>query len=232
MKNNAKHYDGWELEHFDSSENFRKYQYRLISKFINRNVAEVGPGNGSNAKMYIKNCKRLELFEPEKKLYLNLKKVFKKYKKVKIKNKIFKKSKNKYNSILYLDVIEHIKNDKHELSKAYHSLKKNGYLVINVPAFQILYSKFDKDIGHQKRYVKNDFLILSKNLKFKIHYMKYYDSIGFFLSLISKFFSSEYKKNFKLKIKIWNFLINFSRVIDYLFAYSFGKSLLVIIKKK
>ena len=166
-----------------------------------------------------------------KKLYLNLKSI-QKYKKVKIKNKIFKKNKNKYNSILYLDVIEHIKNDKHEISKAYYSLKKNGYLVINVPAFQILYSKFDKDIGHQKRYVKNDFLILSKNLKFKIHYMKYYDSIGFFLSLISKFFSSEYKKNFELKIKIWNFLINFSKVIDYLFAYSFGKSLLVIIKKK
>ena len=44
---------------------FRKYQYRLISKFIDRNV-EVGPGNGSNAMMYIKNCKTLELFEPEK----------------------------------------------------------------------------------------------------------------------------------------------------------------------
>ena len=232
MKNITNHYDGWELEHFDSSENFRKYQYRLISKFIGSDVAEVGPGNGSNAKMYIKNCKTLELFEPEKKLYLNLKKIFKKYKKVKIKNKIFKMAKNKYNTILYLDVIEHIKNDKHEISKAYQSLKKNGFLVINVPAFQILYSKFDNDIGHKKRYVKNDFLRLSKNLKFEIHYMKYYDSIGFFLSLISKFFSSEYKKNFKLKIKIWNFLINFSRIIDYLFAYSFGKSLLVIIKKK
>ena len=74
MKNNAKHYDGWELEHFDSSENFRKYQYRLISKFIDRNVAEVGPGNGSNAKMYIKNCKTLELFEPEKKIIFKFKK--------------------------------------------------------------------------------------------------------------------------------------------------------------
>ena len=232
MKNNANHYDGWELEHFDSSENFRKYQYSLISKFIGFDVAEVGPGNGSNAKMYIKNCKTLELFEPEKKLYLNLKKIFKKNKRIKIKNKIFIKTKNKYNTILYLDVIEHIRNDKYEISKAYHSLKKNGCLVINVPAFQILYSKFDKDIGHQKRYVKNDFLRLSRNLKFKIHYMMYYDSIGFFLSLISKFFSSEYKKNFKLKIKIWNFLINFSRFIDYLIAYSFGKSLLVIIKKK
>ncbi len=232
MKNIANHYDGWELEHFDSSENFREYQYSLISKFISYNVAEVGPGNGSNAKMYIKNCKTLELFEPEKKLYLNIKKVFKNNKKVKIKNKIFKKIKNKYNTILYLDVIEHIKNDKHEISKAYYSLKKNGFLIINVPAFQILYSKFDKDIGHQKRYVKSDFLRLSKSLKFKIHSMKYYDSIGFFLSLISKFFSSEYKKNFKMKIKIWNFLINISKVIDYLFAFSFGKSLLVIIKKK
>ena len=40
-----------------------------------------------------------------------------------------------YNSILYLDVLEHIKEDEKEIIKAYRSLKKNGSLIINVPAF-------------------------------------------------------------------------------------------------
>ena len=33
-KNTKNIYDGWELKHFDSSKNFRKYQYDLINKFI------------------------------------------------------------------------------------------------------------------------------------------------------------------------------------------------------
>jgi len=51
--------------------------------------------------------------------------------------------KNAYDTIIYLDVIEHIKNYENELINAYKSLKKNGNLIINVPAFQFLFSQFN-----------------------------------------------------------------------------------------
>jgi hypothetical protein len=62
--------------------------------------------------------------------------------------------------------------------------------------------------------------------------MKYYDSVGYLLSLISKIFSNNYKKNFHQKIKIWNFLIPFSKMLDKLCFNLFGKSLIIIINKK
>ena len=40
-----------------------------------------------------------------------------------------------------------------------------------------------------------------------------------------------YKRKFILKIKIWDKLINLSRIIDVITFNSFGKSLLIIIKK-
>ena len=46
---------------------------------------------------------------------------------------------NKYNAILYLDVLEHIRKDKEEILKSLKSIKKNGYLIINVPAYSHLY---------------------------------------------------------------------------------------------
>ena len=153
-----------------------------------------------------------------------------KNKKVKIKNLSFA-GKGMYDTILYLDVIEHIKNDKKEIIKAFRSLKKGGNLVINVPAFQHLYSNFDRDVGHFKRYNKKDFEEIFKNLRFSSYRAFYYDSIGYFLSLMSKLIISNYKNNFEKKIKLWDSCIWISRLLDKIIFNRCGKSLLLIIKK-
>jgi len=184
-----------------------------------------------NVSTYIKYPKKIDLYEPTKKFYLELKKRFKKNNKVSNYNKKFLLQKEKYDSILYLDVLEHIKYDKEEILKAFKSIKKNGYLIINVPAFSYLYSKFDKDVGHHKRYQKEDMRIIFKNLKYKKLDLKYYDSVGYILSLLSRLTLSDYKKKFEQKIKIWDFLIPLSKIIDFLTFNLYGKSLLVVIKK-
>jgi len=127
--------------------------------------------------------------------------------------------------------LEHIKEDKSEVIKALASTKKNGHLIINVPAYSHLYSKFDNDVGHYKRYEKKDIKIILKNVKFASLDLKYYDSIGYILVLFSKLILSDYKKNFRNKIEIWNSLVPISKIIDFITGNSFGKSLLIIIKK-
>jgi len=82
-------YDGWELKFFDKSKNFRNYQLSLIKDHLKGHVAEVGPGNGINLSNYYKFPKKIDLYEPTKKLHLQLKKKFKKNKKIKFYNKIF-----------------------------------------------------------------------------------------------------------------------------------------------
>ena len=225
-----KNYKGWELELFDNSKNFRIYQLKLIKKYLKGHLAEVGPGNGANLNYYIDIPSKIDLFEPSKKHYLNLKKKFKNYSKIKFYNKFFGRKK-KYNTILYLDVIEHIKEDKKEVIKALSLLKKNGNLIINVPAFSYLYSKFDKDVGHYRRYSKEDFKKILEGLNFKKVNFIYYDTIGFFLSFLSKVLVSNYKENFEKKIKLWNSMIWLSKIIDFISFRFLGKSLLIIIEK-
>ena len=62
----SKIYDGWELDYFDKAVNFRKYQFKIISKYIKGVAAEVGAGTGSNIKYYLKNVSQLDIFEPSK----------------------------------------------------------------------------------------------------------------------------------------------------------------------
>ena len=231
MLNKKINYPGWELKYFDKAQNFRNYQQNLIKKYISGKVAEVGPGNGTNAKLYNKFFEQLHLYEPTKKLSNNLKKKFKSEKKIKIFNKKFNSKKKFYNTIIYLDVIEHIKDCEYEINKAYKGLKKNGHLIINVPAFQFLYSQFDKDVDHLKRYSKKDFKKILEKMKINKFIMFYYDSVGFFLSLISKIVTKDYKKKFGLKIKMWDKLIGISKFLDIILLFNIGKSLVLIIKK-
>ena len=223
------HYNGFELEHFDSASNFRKYQVSLISNYIKGNFVEVGAGKGGLVPYYKKIPKKITLLEPEKKLFKILKKRFPS-KKIKIKNYTIDKLKSNYDTIIYYDVLEHIKKDLSEVSMASKKLKKNGYLIISVPAYQSFYSDFDKSVGHYKRYKKQDFINIKKKKKLKIEKLVYYDSVGFLFLVLNKVLSLK-QTNLKNKIFLWNLLIPVSKLIDYLTFNMFGKSLLCVFKK-
>ena len=222
-------YDGFELEHFDSASNFREYQVSLISKYIKGNFAEVGAGTGGLVPYYKKFLKKITLLEPEKKLFKILKKSFSS-KRVKIKNNTVDKLKNNFDTIIYYDVLEHIKNDLEEVKKASKKLKKNGYLIISVPAYQAFYSEFDKSVGHYKRYNKKDFIKFEKKTNLRIEKLAYYDSVGFLFLVLNKIFYLK-QTNLKNKIFLWNLLIPVSKLIDSLTFNIFGKSLLCVFKK-
>jgi len=59
-----------------------------------------------------------------------------------------------YDAIILFDVIEHIESPREFLSSTLYHLKPGGYVFINVPALQSLYSKFDAAVGHCRRYSK------------------------------------------------------------------------------
>ena len=108
-------------------------------------------------------------------------------------------------------------------------MKKNGYLIFSVPAYQTFYNEFDKSVGHFKRYNKKDFKTISLKTNLKIKKLIYYDSFGLLLLIMNKLFNFS-NKNLKNKIKIWNFFIPLSRFIDLVTFNKFGKSLICIFK--
>ena len=222
-------YDGFELDHFDSASNFRKYQISLIIKFIKGKFLEVGAGKGGLIPFYKNLIKDITIIEPEKKLFKILKKNYSN-KRFSIKNQTIKSVKKNYDTIIYYDVLEHIKNDLNEVKLASKKLNKNGYLIFSVPAYQTFYSSFDKSVGHFKRYNKKDFIVLRKRTGLKIEKLAYYDSMGFLFLVLNKLFSLK-QTNLENKVYLWNLLMPISKLIDLLTFNKFGKSLLCVFKK-
>ena len=222
-------YDGFELEHFDDAHNFREYQIKLIKPFLKGDFLEVGAGKGGLVNFYYKYLKTITLIEPSKNLFKILKQKFKK-KKIIIKQKTIKNLKEKFNIIIYFDVLEHIEDDLSEIKNAKKRLKKNGYLVFNVPAYQNFYSAFDKKVGHFRRYEKKDFKKFVLGAA-KIEKIFYLDSIGYLLYRLFKIFINSDKPN-KTMIFIWDrIFIPLSFMLDKIVLHKFGKNLMVIIKK-
>lgn len=63
-----------------------------------------------------------------------------------------KKFKEAFSTVLLMDVLEHIDDPVQFLNSVNFHLKPEGRLIINVPAIQLFYSKYDRVAGHVKRY--------------------------------------------------------------------------------
>ena len=123
-----------QIDIFYNTKNWKNYWTKGLSDFINGNILDVGSGTGSNIPFYSKvsNTSQITCLEPDKKLFSNLRKKHKNKKKIVIKNLKLSQLKNtkKFKTIIYADVLEHIKNDFKELRLALNCLKKNGRLII------------------------------------------------------------------------------------------------------
>lgn len=61
---------------------------------------------------------------------------------------------NQYDGIVLMDVIEHIESDAEFLKAGIGYLRAGGLVIINVPALNSLFSKYDIAAGHKRRYNK------------------------------------------------------------------------------
>ncbi len=90
---------------------------------------------------------------------------------------------NDLSVVLLLDVVEHINQEEEILQKIFRQLKKDGTLIITVPAFNHLYTDIDHEIGHFRRYSCSKLSATLLKNGFKVSYAGYFFSLLYFLLL-------------------------------------------------
>ena len=224
-------YPGKELELFDKASFWRNYLYLYVKKFIGKKILEVGAGIGSFTEIYKKNNAEITLSEIDKSNYDLLKKKFNSDNNIKVENKLVEEFNNSFDTIIYMSVLEHIEDDYKEIEKALSKLDTNGHLIICVPAHNYMYSNFDKEIGHFRRYEIDFFnnLKLKNSKSIKCYFL---DSMGHLIYFINKLIFSKEVYPSKIKIFIWDkIFIPLTFFLDFLTFYKFGKNIICIIKK-
>lgn len=244
--------DGWTEEHTSLHEDISNGKHPIdifsrsnliknIPKNINlKTILEIGCSSGHLIKDLKAKFKCINYVGADV-LKLSLLKLQRKYKKIPfVKFDITKNPlKNlKFDIIIMLNVLEHIKDDFLAIKNTFKLLNKNGTIYIEVPAHQFLYDSYDKQLCHFRRYSIVD---LEKKLKKVGYEIIKKQHLGFFCFIpfaITKIINKIFAKNessVKNKIKISNNLL--VKFLFYLeeklsdFYYPFGIRCFVIAKK-
>lgn len=86
----------------------------------------------------------------------------------------------RYDSVVLVNVLEHIPDDLGALRDLRALLKPGGRLIVFSPAFEGLYSDFDRKIGHHRRYRRSQLITLADRAGLQFVEARYVNSVGAF----------------------------------------------------
>lgn len=88
--------------------------------------------------------------------------------------------KYRFDSIVCLNVLEHVSDDRKALEHMHAVLHTGGHVILIIPAFESLYGPIDSNLGHYRRYSKRYIGSLAEATGFEIKAVRYMNFVGFF----------------------------------------------------
>jgi 2-polyprenyl-3-methyl-5-hydroxy-6-metoxy-1,4-benzoquinol methylase len=218
-----------ELELFQHAVNWKHYWLRHVRRYLGRRVLENGAGIATNTPMLVSRaCEDWLCLDPdlwqvgmmhEAKLPANCR--------VACGTIVDLAAHEKFDTILYLDVLEHIEDDHAEIAAARDRLLPGGHIVVLAPAHQFLYSPFDAKVGHYRRYDRRSLAACTAR-GLALEEMRYLDSIGLVASAANRFLLKADTPT-PAQIKLWDrTMVPLSRCIDPLLHGLAGKSIFAV----
>ncbi|WP_435015862.1 class I SAM-dependent methyltransferase [Tundrisphaera sp. TA3] len=229
-------YVGSELDLFAAATTWKGYVRKQIAPYLGREVLEVGAGHGGTTSAMCRGEQdRWVCLEPDGELLNRAAKAIAEGKLPACCEAVqgtldSLPPEAKYDTLLYMDVMEHIEDDRSEARKASDRLKPGGHLVILSPAHQFLFTPFDTSIGHFRRYSKRTLReIIPADLE-RVR-LSYLDTVGLLASLGNRLVLKSAMPNPR-QIAVWDkMMVPFSKIVDPILGYTWGKSVLGVWRK-
>lgn len=232
---NPLEYEGADLEAMEVAENYPKWIVEEFAPFLKGAVADVGAGCG-NFSRYLLQAKidSIHAFEPSSKMHSLLEKRFQNESRLESVNayvtEVADRYTERFDAVVYNNVMEHVENDIVELEAVYRMLKPGGCVLIYVPALQWLYSDFDRSLGHFRRYDKASGSELLLSTGFTVERIKYADVLGVLPWLVMMKFMG--RKLSKGNVGLYDRIgVPITRMLEKVVPIPIGKNLLFIGRK-
>jgi len=185
--NSKVEYVGKDLEAMDFAVNYHRWILETVKPYLGNHLVEVGAGTGAFSDLLLETePETLSLIEPSamvETLKTNL--AAKDFStEIRIYPNIFAEvaerlqTEQSPDSVIYINVLEHIEEDEAELKIVHQTLRETGRVFIFVPALPMLFSEFDKRIGHFRRYRKKEIIEKCAAAGFRILLANYFDAAG------------------------------------------------------
>ncbi len=226
-------YIGDELQLFENAKNWKAYFAARLRPYIKGNVAEVGAGlGGTTLTLVSAELPSWTCIEPDPRLCAEISRKVEvgdlpQNVQASISTLSDRPASAKFNTILYIDVLEHIEDDQKEAVLAAERLERGGYPIVLAPAHQYLFTPFDSAIGHYRRYSRKSMKAVAPP-GLRLEKCFYLDSVGMFASLANKLMLRQSHPKIG-QILFWDrAMVPVSRIVDPLLGHNFGKTVIAI----
>jgi 2-polyprenyl-3-methyl-5-hydroxy-6-metoxy-1,4-benzoquinol methylase len=164
------------LETLSQAGPYYKWIADRVRPFIKGKALEIGAGIGNFAKWAESAASEYHVSESDPRLVQELAKNF---------NRVFQwdlytpfPNDEKYDTIVILNVVEHLKEDQEALHRIHARLNPGGHLILLVPAMPFLFGSLDESFGHYRRYTKKSISRIVRGASLEIIRSEYVNVIG------------------------------------------------------
>ncbi len=181
-------YAGKDLEAMSFAVNYHRWILSIFEPYLGKRIVEVGAGTGSFSELLLeRRLESLSLVEPSTAMHQQLSRRMEELRPpvtVKTYNDVFEnvagqiRSTSQPDSIIYVNVLEHIADDVNELKVINDTLDAGGRLFIFVPALSWLHGSMDRQLGHFRRYTRTEIEKKCVAAGFRVIVSRYFDVMG------------------------------------------------------
>ncbi|MYA32773.1 MAG: class I SAM-dependent methyltransferase [Gemmatimonadales bacterium] len=177
-------YQGRDLEAMSSAVRYHRDILRMFSPYLGDRILEVGAGSGNISRLILeRQPSHLYALEPSDSMYALLRERVRGSLNATVHHSLlsdFLKAENTagMDSVVSINVLEHVQDDVAELARMRAALRPGGYLCLWVPALPALTSRFDRSLGHFRRYRRRDVLQKLERTGFVPVRLAYRDIVG------------------------------------------------------
>ncbi len=170
------------LERMSGAPKFNRWMFDRLSRWIGARVLEIGSGIG-NMSQFVVDRERVVLTDIEAAYRSALEGTFGNRTNVEVIDLRLPQipdalSDRRFDTIVCLNVLEHIEHDDASLRAMHSLLEPKGKLVLLVPAFPFLYGSLDRALGHYRRYTRKTLRALYTESGLTMRHLEYFNLAG------------------------------------------------------
>jgi SAM-dependent methyltransferase len=142
------------LDNLDGASNYANWIFTLLRPHVGNHVLEVGAGHGTFTERLTEVSSHVVAGDISPRCAQTLRERFRDVDGVRVYegDLTAARPEGPFDTAVLINVLEHIPDDNEALRDILSLLEPGGTLLLWVPAFQMLYSKFDRQVGHHRRY--------------------------------------------------------------------------------
>ena len=232
------HFVKTDLEQMSRAVNYLEYQYEMIKPYLGRRIFEIGTGIGNLTDRILPDAELVVGLEPNKNCYHELSSRYGGKDSLVLINETLEECRiedleiNNFDTVLCVNVLEHIENDEAAVQAFYKVLVPEGRLLLVVPSPAWAYGVIDRAVGHFRRYSKARIAEIVKKAGFTVEYYRFFNPIGLIGWIVNSKISGRVKQSDKQIYIFDRIIVPIQNFIEKKLKFPVGQSLLLVAAKR